>query len=78
MAGGIPPLRPIMRYGLQLTGKPSPRLCYIGTVGGDDTTWIAGFYTACIGEEVTPSYLQLFTMPNVHDVCAHLLAQDML
>jgi len=76
--GGIARLGPIMRYGLELTGKPSPRLCYIGTAGGDDATWITGFYTACIGEEVTPSHLQLFTMPNVHDVRAHLLAQDML
>jgi peptidase E len=76
--GGIPRLGPIMRYGLQLTGKPRPRLCYIGTAGGDAATGIAGFYTACIGEEVTPSHLQLFTMPNVHDVRAHLLAQDML
>jgi peptidase E len=76
--GGIARLGPIMRYGLELTGKPSPRLCYIGTAGGDDATWIAGFYTACIGEAVTPSHLQLFTMPNVHDVRAHLLAQDML
>jgi peptidase E len=75
---GIVRLGPIMRYGLQLTGKPSPRLCYIGTAGGDEATWIAGFYSACTGEEVTPSHLQLFTMPNVGDVRAHLLAQDMV
>jgi peptidase E len=71
-------LGPIMRYGLQLTGKPSPRLCYIGTAGGDDAASTAAFYTACIGEAVTPSHLQLFDMPNVRDVRAHLLAQDML
>jgi peptidase E len=75
---GIVRLGPIMRYGLQLTGKPRPRLCYIGTAGGDDATWTAGFYSACTGEDVTPSHLQLFTMPNVRDVRAHLLAQDML
>jgi len=75
---GIVRLGPIMRYGLQLTGKPSPRLCFLGTAGGDDATWTAGFYSACTGEDVTPSHLQLFTMPNVRDVRAHLLAQDML
>jgi peptidase E len=75
---GIPGLGPIIRYGLGLTGKSNPGLCYIGTAGGDDATWAAGFYSACIGEAVTPSHLQLFPMPNVRDVRAHLLAQDML
>jgi peptidase E len=75
---GIWRLGPIMRYGLQLTGKPSPRLCYIGTAGGDDATWTRAFYSACTGEDVTPGHLQLFTMPNVRDVRAHLLAQDMI
>jgi peptidase E len=75
---GIWRLGLIMRYGLQLTGKPSPRLCYLGTAGGDDATWTTAFYSACTGEDVTPSHLQLFTMPNVRDVRTHLLAQDML
>jgi peptidase E len=75
---GIPRLGSIMRYGLQLTGKPSPRLCYLGTAVGDDATRTAAFYTACMGEDLTPSHLQLFPMPNVRDVRAHLLAQDML
>ncbi len=71
---GILRLVPIMRYGLQVTGKPSPRICFIGTAGGDDATQTAAFYTACIGEAVTPSHLQLFSMPNLPDVRAHLLA----
>jgi peptidase E len=75
---GIPRLGPIMRYGLKLTGKPSPKLCYLGSAGGDDPTWTAAFYTACIGEDLIPSHLRLFPMPNVRDVRAHLLAQDML
>jgi peptidase E len=75
---GIPRLGPIMRYGLELTGKTNPRLCYFGTASGDDPTRTAGFYTACIGEAVTPSHLQLFPLPNVRDVRTHLLAQDML
>ena len=75
---GIMRLGPIMRYGLQVTGKPRPKLCYLGSAGGDDSTWTAAFYTACIGEDLIPSHLRLFPMPNVRDVRAHLLAQDML
>lgn len=75
---GIPRLGPIVRYGLQLTGKPSPRLTYLGTAGGDDATWTTAFYTACIGEDLVPSHLRLFPMPNVPDVRAHLLAQDII
>src|SRR6185437_8479239 len=75
---GILHLGPVICYGLALTGKPMPKLCYLGTAGGDDPLWISNFYTACIGESVAPSHLSLFTMPNVHDVRAHILAQDML
>jgi peptidase E len=75
---GIPRLGPIMLYGLRLTGKPSPKLCYLGSAGGDDPTWTVAFYTACIDEDLIPSHLRLFPMPNVRDVRAHLLAQDML
>ena len=75
---GILHFGPVIRYGLALTGKPLPKLCYLGTAAGDDALGISHFYTACIGESVVPSHLSLFTMPNVHDVRAHILAQDML
>jgi peptidase E len=75
---GILHLGKVIRYGLALTGKPTPRLCYLGTADGDNALWIGNFYTACIGESVIASHLSLFSMPNVHDVRTHLLAQDML
>lgn len=69
---------PIVRYGLELTGKPRPKLCYIGTATGDSAIGIASFYGACAGEDVEPSHVQLFTMPNVRDVRKHILSQDMI
>ncbi|HTE57270.1 MAG TPA: peptidase E [Verrucomicrobiae bacterium] len=71
-------LGPIIKYGLQLTGKKKPRLCYIGTATGDAVSEITTFYNACIDQEVTPSHLQLFTEPNVKDVREHILRQDMI
>lgn len=75
---GLLTLGPIIRYGLELTGKETPKLCYIGTAGGDDPSWIARFYTACQNEKVKSTHLQLFMQPNVADIRAHLLNQDMI
>lgn len=73
-----PTLGPIIQYGLKLTGKENPKLCYIGTAGGDASNWIAAFYTACIGHNVQPSHLELFPLPNVDDVKSFLLGQDII
>jgi peptidase E len=37
-----------------------------------------GFYSAFAGSDVRASHLELFMMPNVADVRAHLLAQDVI
>jgi peptidase E len=71
-------LGPIIKYGLQLTGRKIPRLCYVGTAAGDAVSGITTFYNACIDQGVTPSHLQLFTEPNVEDVRKHILRQNML
>ncbi|THV41384.1 peptidase E [Glycomyces buryatensis] len=55
-----------------------PRVCFIATAGGDPERRIAGFYGAFAGSGVECSHLTLFEMPNVEDVAAHLLAQDMI
>ena len=68
----------LLRYALALSGAGRPRLCYLGTATGDSDLGIRAFYGACSGEEVAPSHLQLFTMPNVDDVSAHLLDQDVI
>jgi hypothetical protein len=36
-----PTIGPIIKYGLELTGKENPKLCYIGTAGGDASNWRA-------------------------------------
>jgi peptidase E len=75
---GIMHLGPVIHYGLNITRKSTPKLCYLGTAGGDAAEWTTYFYTACIGNDVSPSHLNLFPMPNVSDVRKHLLEQDMI
>jgi peptidase E len=71
-------LGPVIHYGLQLTGKSIPKLCYIGIAGGDAASSTVAFYNACIDENIAPSHLQFFPMPNVADARQHILAQDMI
>jgi peptidase E len=71
-------LGPIVRYALSLSGRPRPRLCYVGTASADSAIGRAAFYAACAGEHVDPSHLQLYPMPNVDDPAAHLLSQDVI
>jgi peptidase E len=70
---------PILDYALRLPGKSRPAICCLTTAVGDSPVAIAAFYAAFSGcDDVVPSHLQLFTMPNVDDVAAHLLAQDVI
>ena len=55
-----------------------PRLCIIGTATGDDTSRLAAFHNAFSKLGFISSHLTLFPMPNVPDVRAHLLAQDVI
>jgi peptidase E len=68
--------RPMLEYVLSLTGKDRPKVCYIGTAMGDAADVTVYFYDAVRDLDVRPSHLDLFPMPNVPDVRAHLLAQD--
>jgi len=70
---------PLLDFALQLSGdRPRPRLCYLGTAGGDQLSWLAQVLDAFADTPVTVSHLSLFPMPNVADIAAHLLAQDVL
>lgn len=71
-----PVLGPVMRYMLDLTGQPRPKLCLLATAGGDGAAWIRNFYDACSGYNVEPGSLRLFPMPNHHDIESYLLGQD--
>jgi peptidase E len=70
---------PLIDHAIELAGAPDrARFCYVGTASGDSLNGTAGFYRAFAGSDVRPSHLELFGMPNVPDVRAHLLAQDVI
>jgi peptidase E len=68
---------PVIRYAIELCGRERPRVCYVGTAGGDGIPALRGFYGAMSGEQVQASHLQLFTQPNV-DPREHLLTRDVI
>jgi peptidase E len=70
---------PLIEHAIHLAGDPDrPRLCYLGTAQGDSLNGIAGYYRALAGSDVRASHLELFSLPNVPDIRAHLLAQDVI
>jgi len=85
-SGGFVPSRrrqiepgPLIDFAFELAGRPErPRFCYLGTASGDDPVQQGWVYGAFVGSEVQVSHLALFTMPNVADIRAHLLAQDVI
>ncbi|WP_375483549.1 Type 1 glutamine amidotransferase-like domain-containing protein [uncultured Jatrophihabitans sp.] len=86
-SGGIVPaarirweLGPLTEYALDLAGTDGrrPKVCFLATALGDDTTTIYNFYAAAQQRGLDPSHLLTFGMPNVEDVTAHLLEQDVV
>ena len=70
---------PIYRYAAELAGATAqPRICFLNQATGDQPGNLAGLYAAFAPTEFRPSHLALFPMPNVADVRAHLLAQDVI
>ena len=70
---------PLIEHAIHLAGDPEqPRFCFVGTASGDSLNGTVGFYSAFAGSDVRASHLELFLMPNVADVRAHLLAQDVI
>jgi peptidase E len=69
----------LIDHALRLTGKPRPRVCYLGTASGDSPFGASAFYGAFAGcDDAVVSHLSLFTMPNVADPAEHLLSQDVI
>jgi peptidase E len=70
---------PLIEHAIQLAGDPDrPRFCYVGTAAGDAIGGTAAFHKAFAGSDVRATHLELFTMPNVPDIRAHLLDQDVI
>jgi peptidase E len=71
---------PLVHHAVELSGAHGrrPKLCHLGTAGGDQRWSNARVDEAgrVAGFEV--SHLNLFTMPNVDDPLAHLLDQDVV
>ncbi len=69
---------PILKYAFQVSGKERPKFCLIATARGDDKSVIANFYNACSFENVEPSHLELFPMPNHDKLEEFLESQDVI
>ncbi|MEV4725839.1 MULTISPECIES: peptidase E [Micromonospora] len=61
-----------------LAQADEPRICYLNQAVGDQPTALTVFHGAFAGTRYRPSHLALFPMPNVEDVRAHLLGQDII
>ncbi|MET3807370.1 peptidase E [Nakamurella sp. UYEF19] len=69
---------PVFDLAADLSGATgTPKVCFIGTAGGDSAAQISSVYSA-LSERFRPSHLELFTMPNIDDVLGHLLSQDVI
>ena len=55
-----------------------PRVCFIGTAGGDRAEALLATYAAFTSTDVRVSHLSLFPMPNIDDIRGHLLRQDVV
>ena len=86
-SGGVVPgtrtkweVGPLTSYAVDLAGVSgrAPRVCFLGTACGDNPQLIRDFYDMAQLAGWHGSHLQLFTMPNVEDVRAHLLGQDVI
>jgi peptidase E len=86
-SGGIAPgsrtrweLAPLTDYAIELSGVTgrAPRVCFLATAMGDSPAVLAAFYEAAVAGGLAASHLAAFPMPNIEDVTAHLLEQDVV
>jgi len=78
---GGPPPGTLLDFAITLAAsrRPARRVCYVPTAVGDRQDAI-DHYTERLArrDDVEFSFLRLFTQPNVPDVRAHLLSQDVI
>jgi peptidase E len=78
---GAPRPDALLNFAISLaeSNEPILRLCYIPTAVGDRQDAIDHYRTRFAArDDIEFSFLRLFTQPNVPDVRAHLLSQDMI
>jgi peptidase E len=73
-------LAELIPYAVELSGAHgrTPRVCHVGTAWGDSTDVAFEMSQAARAAGLDLSHLRLFPMPNVADVEAHLLDQDVV
>jgi peptidase E len=69
---------PLVLHAIELSGVSgrAPRLCHVGTAGGDQSWFQAWLGDAGRAQGITVSHLNLFSMPNTGDMTGLLLDQD--
>jgi peptidase E len=73
-------LGPLTEHAIELSGVDgrAPKVCFVATATGDSLFSLGNFYNAANARGLRASHLALFPMPNVADITAHLLAQDVI
>ncbi|HTS96407.1 MAG TPA: peptidase E [Streptosporangiaceae bacterium] len=71
---------PLIRFAVELSGVTgrAPRICHIGTAGGDQQWFNALFSEAGEAAGMTVTHLNLFPMPTTGDPASLLLGQDVI
>jgi hypothetical protein len=71
---------PLVLHAIELSGVTgrAPRLCHIGTAGGDQRWFEAWLNDAGRAQGITISHLNLFSMPNTDDMTGMLLEHDVV
>jgi peptidase E len=71
---------PLITYAVELAGVTgrAPRICGVMSALGDNPEIIRNFYDAANTAKYSASHLALIPMPNVEDVRARLLEQDVI
>ncbi len=66
----------IEKYLLKLTGKESPKICFLPTAAGDDDTYIVRFYSILTRLTCIPSHINFFK--RTIDIHSHIMNQDLV
>ena len=70
---------PIHYFAAELANAgDAPKICVLNQATGDPESRIGASYAAFAGTKFRMSHLALFPMPNIEDIRAHLVAQDVI
>jgi peptidase E len=67
---------PLMKFLIDLTGKPNPKVCLLPTAQGDAAESIVAYYDIMNQLECRPRHLRLFAPSQVADFEVYLLDMD--